>query len=226
MRPSIILALSLIVIALCGLTGCGRFAPGFIIGENGEMIANNDENQRAQAVKTIRTQLDAQLGGHWRTEAAITELPVYQPDDRSRDSDWRWDKATVTVTLVGDGTAPLPFKAEELRNVVHEYLSPKVDHAKRNLVVTLTPVTDAARFTALGSAPATSAGTPLVANPAPAASPASERRYAIQPGDTFADLSTAFYGSPEHWRRIANANPGLADAPLKSGTVIIIPPKP
>jgi hypothetical protein len=224
MRPTIALVLS-VLCATAGLVGCGRFAPGFIVTDNGDMIANTDENQRAQAVKTIRTQLDAQLGGHWRTEAAIAELPLYDPDDRHSDSGWQWPTATVTVTLVGDGSAPLPFKLEHLREVVYDYLSPRVDHPKHHLTVTVTDVTDAARFAALGSASADPAAS-QTARPASPAAPAGERRYTVQEGDTFADLSLAFYGTPEHWRRIAKANPALGDGPLKPGTVIVIPAKP
>ena len=53
-----------------------------------------------------------------------------------------------------------------------------------------------------------------------------EHRYTVQPGDSLAELSVAFYGTPDHWRRIADANPGTAGGLLKPGTMIVIPAKP
>ena len=53
-----------------------------------------------------------------------------------------------------------------------------------------------------------------------------ERIYTIQPGDSLADISLAFYGTPDHWRRIADANPGTSAGVLKAGTAIVIPAKP
>jgi nucleoid-associated protein YgaU len=45
----------------------------------------------------------------------------------------------------------------------------------------------------------------------------------VQQGDTWADLSQAFYGSTQHWRHIAEANPGVE---LTPGREIVIPLKP
>ena len=50
--------------------------------------------------------------------------------------------------------------------------------------------------------------------------------YSVQPGDTLADISTIFYGAPEHWRLLITANPGLDPAQMTVGSVLTIPPKP
>jgi LysM repeat protein len=211
---------------LCGLTaGCGRMAPGFIMTSDGQMLANTDENQRAHTADTIRGQLDQQLGGHWLSSVAIAELPEYESDERGQEDGWRWAKATVAVELVGDGAAPATGKVEEVRAAVFDFLRRRVDRPKTNLTVTVTERTDPARFAALrapGARPAPAAAPAAI--PAPAAP--GQRSYTIQAGDTLADISTAFYGSPQHWRRIAEANPGLDAAHLQPGTVIAIPPAP
>jgi nucleoid-associated protein YgaU len=52
------------------------------------------------------------------------------------------------------------------------------------------------------------------------------RQYAVQAGDTLADISMAFYGTTQHWRVIVNANPGIDPATMAVGTILKIPPKP
>lgn len=281
-----------LILASLALSGCGRVAPGLIIGDDGSMISATDANIRLTTVNTIERQLDAQLGGHWRCQTVITELPVYGAHERSSDQDWMWPKLTATVTLIGDGAGAAKLTEAEVTAMVVEYLTPKVERpVPRNLVVTVASVTDAARFAARGGAtpPAPVAPQPApvpsapVVQPAPVASPApvpvaaapaavpaapaftpsqpvpaistapaapprpapvavvptvgssavteralapGEHRYTVQPGDSLAELSVAFYGTPDHWRRIADANPGTAGGLLKVGSVIVIPAKP
>lgn len=285
MRPAIVLALAPLLVCLA-LAGCGRLAPGLIIGDDGEMLSATDANIRLTTVRTIERQLDAQLGKHWRCEAAIAELPVYGPHARHAEDGWMWPKLTATVTLIGDGAGAAQLTESEVSSAVVEYLAPKVERPARNLTVTVVSVTDAARFAARGGAtppappaapvataplpPPTQPAPPLAQpalapqseqppappaapsppvstappaappRPAPVAPapalgvpPAGERvlapgelRYTVQAGDSLAELSVAFYGTPDHWRRIADANPGTAGGQLKPGTVIVIPAKP
>jgi hypothetical protein len=290
MRPVAALAFAPLLACLA-LAGCGRLAPGLIIGEDGEMLSATDANIRLTTVRTIERQLDAQLGKHWRCEAAIAELPVFGPHERHAEDGWMWPKLTATVTLIGDGAGAALLTESEVSAAVVDYLAPKVERPARNLTVTVASVTDAARFAARGGAtppappaapvataplpppaqpappPAQPAPAPLpeppaAAPPAPASSqpaaavtvappaapprpapaapapalgipPAGERvlapgelRYTVQAGDSLAELSVAFYGTPDHWRRIADANPGTAGGQLRPGTVIVIPAKP
>lgn len=278
------LTCSALILAGVALAGCGRIAPGLIIGDDGSMISATDANIRLTTVNTIERQLDAQLGGHWRCQAVIAELPVYGPHERNAGEDWQWPKLTATVTLIGDGAGAAKLTEAEVSAMVVEYLMPKVERpASRHLIVSVASVTDAARFAARGGATAAApvapaavppaSAAPLVAAPpvaAPAAVPAApafapsqpvpvtstapaapprpapvapapvisaqvaseralapgEHRYTVQPGDSLAELSVAFYGTPDHWRRIADANPGTAGGLLKPGTVIVIPAKP
>ena len=206
------------------LIGCGRFAPGFMVTDEGNTIANNDENNRQLTVDCIRKQLDAQLGGHWRTVVTLPELPVYEEsvaELRGANREWMWATATVTVELVGDGSAPLPFTEEALRQVVRDYMQRKVTQPSTHLLVTVRSTTDAARFAGLGQARTNSS-----APPATASASHGPRRYTVQAGDTLADISANFFGNYDCVQLIRAANPGLEPTDLKPGTVIVIPAKP
>lgn len=48
--------------------------------------------------------------------------------------------------------------------------------------------------------------------------------YTVKKGDTFSVISTAVYGSPNYWSKIAAANPGVSSNRLKVGQQIKIPP--
>lgn len=47
--------------------------------------------------------------------------------------------------------------------------------------------------------------------------------YTVQPGDTWAEISIAFYGTPNLWRLILSANPDLAARDLVPGRRIRVP---
>ena len=49
------------------------------------------------------------------------------------------------------------------------------------------------------------------------------RTYATRAGDTLQSLSSRFFGAPEDWRRITDANPDLVIGELEPGTIINIP---
>lgn len=215
----ILFALSTLFL-MCGCTG-GTWRPGYIITSDGEMLSNTDENMRAVTLGNIVRDLDAQLGGHWRVEAAIAELPTYSGSDDTRDSGWMWAKATTSITLIGDGAGEPPLSEGQINGMVRDYLWSKVERPHRNLIVTTTRVVDAARFAARPVKPgaAEKAAAPAKTDP-PSTTP---RRYTAQAGDTWADLSQAFYGSTQHWRLIADANQG---GDLTAGREIVIPPKP
>lgn len=220
-----------VLLILLSLTACGdgRWAPGYIIAGDGQMLANNDVNIRASTEATIVSELAKDLGSHWRVEAAIAELPVYDThtQDRRVDSNgWMWPKATATITLIGDGSAEPPLPDLQITSAVHDYLRSKVEKPQQNLSVTTVRVVDPVRFAAK---PATTATTPAAAGDKAVEKPqlptpsTATRHYTAQSGDTWADLSLAFYGSAQYWRHLADANQG---GELTTGREIIIPPKP
>lgn len=212
-----LIALSFLLLCSCN---DGRWAPGYLITADGETLSNTAENYRTLTIDTIVRELDAQLGGHWRVEAAIAELPRYDGADDVNDSGWMWAKATTTITLVGDGTGEPALNEAQVTKAVRDYLYRKVERAHSNLNVTTVRVVDAMRFAQKpGKGGVT---TEKVEKPAIPPTTAT-RTYTVQAGDTWADLSLAFYGTAQHWRHLADANQG---GDLTVGRTIVIPAKP
>lgn len=205
------------------ITACGRYAPGFILTNDGQTLANNDINNRSNVIESIRSQLDAQLGEHWRTVVTLPELPIYAAEGglSQNQCDWIWPSAHATIELVGDGAVPLPTTIEAIHKAVVEYLEPKVDRPNKNLSVTVHSTMDNARFLSMKS-------NALIEPPTAHSPNASHaiRHYTIQAGDTLADISTVFYGSAQHWKLIRDANPNVDPANLNAGMVLTIPAKP
>jgi len=207
-----------LVALLFTMTACGdgRWAPGYLITDDGQTLSNTDENKRALTIHTMVSQLDKDVGPHWRTEIAIAELPRYESvSDDGRGGGWMWSTATVAVTLVGEGAGEPKISEAQITKAISDYLYPQVEKPHRNLHITTTRVIDAARY----------AAKPVTATvEKPATTPVTgAQRYIVQAGDTWAELSQAFYGSPQHWRRLSDANHG---GDLTAGREIVIPPKP
>jgi hypothetical protein len=213
---------------LIALTACdnSRWAPGYLISEDGESLSNTDENKRALTIRTMVSQLDQALGAHWRSEISIAELPKYErgaDDDRTAagTSGWLWPKATVAVTLLGDGTGEPAIAEAEITKAVSDYLYRQVDRPHHNLHVTTIRVVDALRF---AQKPGKRGEKITEKVEKPTVPPTSAvRAYTVQAGDTWADLSVAFYGSAQHWRHLADAN---QSGDLSAGRTIVIPAKP
>ncbi len=194
------------------LSACGRWAPGYIITDDGTMLSNSDLNQRDVTVQTIRSALDKQLGEHWRTQVDLPELPIYESDERNSSLSWTWKKASVTVTLVGDGIVPLTISEKEIYDEIALFMHQKVFQVNKNLTIVITQKVDVTQLIALKK--------PIIPSKPDASLP---RHYTIQTGDTWADLSQAFYGSTQHWRLLSDANQG---GDLTVGRVLLIPIKP
>jgi LysM repeat protein len=206
----------LLLLGACAPQLEGTRGYGAIITDEG-IKANNDRNHREDVSQHLTRDIDAALAPNWTARVRIDELPTWISTTDANDGDWRWSRATVHITLIGAGS--LAHTIEEIRQGVLDYLTPRVHSPATNLTVLV--VTEAAA--------------PPAANPAanPAASPVTSsvavrgsRTYTIQAGDTLADISTLFYGAPEHWRVLINANPGLNPAALAPGTVLVIPARP
>lgn len=214
---------------LLALVACddGRWAPGYLITDEGETLSNTAENKRTLTIQTMVDQLNKDLAPHWRTEIAIAELPRYE---RGSDDDghggWLWPTATVAVTLLGDGTGEPPVAEKDIAKAVRDYLYGQVDRPTRNLHIITTRVVDAARFATkakpAGDRPVGEKPAETLEKPAAPPTPVT-RRYVVQSGDTWADLSQAFYGSSQHWRHLSDANQG---GELTTGREIVIPAKP
>ncbi len=207
--------LATVLLLLLLLCSCDGDARGMMISSDGGVALNTPVRHRAQVIAHLASGLDQQLGAHWRSTVTILELPVYDDDyNRAFPDNWYWDKATVAVVLVGDGQQSLAVEIKEISDAVWDYMHRRVDRPKRNLTVNVSTQVDAARFAALQH----SASTPT------AAGGAAQRTYTVQKGDTLAIISSVFYGTPDRWRQIVAANPGLDAANLVPGTQISIPP--
>lgn len=218
MRPALsVLLVPLILLTACAPTAEGTRGSGALMTSDGRIVANTDRVHRDETARHIAEDINTALAPNWTTKVVIDELPVWISGIEPNDGDWKWSQATVHVTLTGSG--PLAHTVEDLQQGVTEYLSKRVRQPAQNLHVTVT--------TAAPPVVVPVAAVPVAAVPVAVAPPASSARtYRIQPGDTLADISTIFYGAPEHWRLIVAANPGLDPAQLTPGTALTIPPRP
>lgn len=206
MRTCLLLAL----LVLCAGCGDSRGTGGIQMGEEGVTFDTAAAAKR-RAERTIVKAIGDEVGVTWRVGAIIAEEPAWNANDEH----WEWGAATVAVTLAGSGD--LGVSDDEVRNAVIAYLAKHQKEGAPAAAVTLRVERQAATTTVSGP---TSAPTS-----APAA-PTEGWRYTIKKGDTLALISSAFYGTPEHWRRILDANPGLQPDQLQIDAVISVPPAP
>lgn len=202
--PAMHLRLLLALLCLLAITACGdAMTRGMVITGDGKVGANTARNQRENAQDALRIAIEEDLGDGSGARVAIKELPIWVEERAMDDGLWRWERITATVEVVAAaGTTLSETKRAELENGARDYLLKKlVKKDAALLTVTLTTGTAAAPVAA-----------PVVQAPG-------QRTYVVQPGDTLADISAAFYGSPQHWRRIADANP----AGTAPGATIVIP---
>jgi hypothetical protein len=226
MRHLAALVLLTLLFLLCS---CDDDSRGLMISGDGTLMSNTPVNQRTRVIARIVKDLNAQLGEHWVSTVTLPELPIYDEDfNRGYPDNWFWAKATVQVVLIGDGQKELAQTTQSINDAVWDYLRRRVDRPKRNLTIEVSTQVDAARFAALTRAPAASPPSGATAPPGaePAQRAAGAHAYTVQAGDTLAIISSVFYGSPERWRLIVQANPGLDATRLVPGTVITIPPAP
>ncbi len=212
--------LSLVMIPLLVLSACaqghGERGIGMTFTADGRMVDNTAANRLEATQRHIQQAVDKALGTGWASSVTITSLPLWRERLVKGDGDWFWTTAEVQVVLFGHGTPPLPLS--ELRDGIISYMTPLLvrdaSPLANRLTVTLRveeplakPVPDPRPPTAVGHS-------------------TSGQTYRVQAGDTLADITTLFYGSPNAWRQIVAANSGLDPAHLQPGTELVIPPLP
>ncbi len=203
-RPALLASVALLALAGCGDSPMAR---GIVITGDGKVGANNARNQRENAQDALRIAIEDDLGKGWSTRVAIEELPEWIEERASEDGYWRWSKLSAVVEI----TPPVGQQLSEAKRADLE------EGARKYLVQKLVKKDPAQLAFSLKVA----AAVPAVVT-APVAQAPGQRSYLVQPGDTLADLSTAFYGSAQHWRVIAEANPGG----VQPGQTVIIPALP
>lgn len=220
----------LLLLPLLLLAACQR---GVVLSGQG-VRDNTPENARVHVERLIARDLDTAMPGRGRAEVMIAELPTWSDGARTgRDEGWFWQRATVTIAVVHAGETPPTLGDDVVRRAISARLRPAVAAGGRDIAVRVDRRRDALRFAELdaergAAAPPAEPGRAAVAprQPAPTPAPAKAKTYVVSDGDTLADISTAFYGSPAHWRAIRDANPGIDGSDLRPGTVLTIPPKP
>ncbi len=210
-----VLTASVALSAALWLGGCDNRPFGFTYYD-GEQYSLTAENTRLIRQRMVVAALKPKLGDKWRAEAVITELPKWDPDkDR-----YEWERATVTVDLIGDGTTPIPLPTHVVQGLAYEEVKGAVWRPRSNLTVTVKEVSDATRFAAPTAPTPIAPATVAALTVKPANAPSS---YVIQAGDTLMQISAAAYGSSKHWRRILDANPGLDPSAMPVGKAIMLP---
>lgn len=201
--------LAVVLVCILALAACGEtMSRGLVITGDGKVGGNNARNQRENAQDALRSAIEEDLGEGWKAKVAIKELPIWLEERAMDDGVWRWERLTATVEVLPPAGVELTAaKRGELETGSRDYLMKKLVKKDAALLVVTLGVGSVAAL------PVPAAAAPPVAH-APG-----QRTYVVQPGDTLADISTAFYGSAQHWRRIADANPGGTEA----GKTIVIP---
>ena len=195
------------------LAACGdQMSRGIVITGDGKFGANNARNQRESAQDVLAIAVEDELGKGWDAQVTIEEEPRWIEDrlahhgDTGGDGYWRWDRITAAMVIIPPAGQDLSReRQDQLQREAKAWMLGKL--AKKD------PALVALKLQIAAAAPTTL--------PAAQAAPG-QRSYVVQPGDTLADLSTAFYGTSQHWRLIAEANPG-GTAP---GQTVVIPALP
>jgi LysM repeat protein len=206
--------LVLTILAFSAFSACGDEANrGIVITGDGKVGSNSARNQHQSAQDVLRIAIEEDLGKGWGVKVTIDEAPVWveersmHPGGWGSDGAWRWDRITATVELAPPaGQQVSDAKRADLEEGARKHLLTKLRKKDPALVAYSLKVVE----------PTAVVAAPVVPQAV------GQRPYVVQPGDTLADISTAFYGSPQHWRLIAQANPGGTQA----GQTIIIPAQP
>ena len=198
------------------LIGCGQGdSTGVRISERG-MYINTADNYKKDTEKAIVEHYAKDLGPHWAMSVELSPVPRLIEGRRENEGEFRWREVNAAVTLTGTGLqAEAPVAEPQMRNEIEELLRKLQTPPGGPIVVTFT------RTVATIDRPVAAIAQPVVPQGG-----AAQRTYVIQAGDTLADISSVFYGSPAHWRVLVTANPGLDPASLPAGLSIIIPAKP
>jgi hypothetical protein len=188
---------------LAGLLGCGGGRNGVVIAGDGSISENSAENARDRGQQQIASDLTPLLAPR-TVIVAITPLPHWQTESRTRSEGWHWHHAAVVVHV----SAPCSENQRaQISQTVRRRLSPAMTTGPDHCVVQIVEMP-------------TSADRPATTEPRPG------RTYIVQAGDTLADISAAFYGSTQHWRTIAFANPDCDPGNLRPGMPLVIPLSP
>lgn len=176
-----------------------------------EKSASDAESKLAVALRSY-TLLDAEAD---RLKAANAKLTA--------------EKAALEAKLAEvQAAVPVAAQATALRDQLRQTQAQMAAYAEENVALRnklnlglgdanhLTATTPAPAFSPLPSAPVASA-TP------PAAAPAAARKHVVVEGDTLAKISQTYYGTPNRWSEIREANRLRDEKSLIIGRTLVIP---
>lgn len=96
--------------------------PGLYIGHDGRILKAGPEAVREDRERRLVTAINAKLGEQWRSAVSILS-PPYSLDEQN----WQWDKVSVAVKIVGDGTSSQPpVTIAQIASLVQGDLLPSV----------------------------------------------------------------------------------------------------
>lgn len=196
--PSLLLPLVLLPLALCS---CMQDrTEGLITTYDGKFVVGTAEAVTDDLTHRWAAQARDAAGPDWGAVVTIHGTPVFslvQPDE------FGWPQMQLDLVLTPPRGTPGESTAAAAERAAAELKS----LANYRIV--------------LGAVPQV-ATTVLKAGELPAGA----TLYTVVEGDTLATISAAFYGSTQYWRRIADANLGVAAGDLKAGVELVIPAKP
>jgi LysM repeat protein len=173
--------------------------------------------------------------GAFRSDTDSTALATNDPESlpgRVQDLQARVEKLEQSINgrntpLVALDTSNLQERADLAPTRLQELAAPLSDQALKQLINESQP-TDPLAF-ANDDAMRIDAVQPTEVKPAPTPAPAPKatgaQTYTVQKGDTLSKISKKFYGTPNRWKEIADANSGRISNinQLKVGTQLTIP---
>lgn len=181
-----LICFSILLLAACG----GPNAPrAFSVSENGAHL-ETPTFEKGRIERILAEQITTGLGQPWRAEASIAEAPEWDPILE----EFRWNAATIAITVGGPEGATLPSPEAEIAAAVNTFMHERM---------------------ARNRAPIIGINRVVIA--------ATGRLYTVREGDTLSRIAAAYYGQDDAWPRILDANPGIDPAALTPGTVLNIP---
>ncbi len=186
---------TVLIASIILLGACGsRDDTGYVTTHDGRLVSETAEVSRDEFAHQAGSRAAEAAGKGWKAVATIAVLPLR---DEVKADEWGWKTLPIDLLLVPPPGAETGGAAERAEKAVRGIAIYRV-HRGSDVAVT----------TRLQSA----------SEPLPGS-----QRYTVVAGDTLAGISTAFYGTSQHWRVIADANPGVE---VKAGADLVIPPKP
>lgn len=190
---------------------------------NGDLLVQKEARERAeQATTALRAQLEAVMARAGRADGAPSPAPsVPAPEPAASESAPVSAAPASGLSALREAKSP-PSEAAPIAELRTNLA--RARQAAANAAAATPPPAETTPV-AVQSAPTEAPSTPSAAAAAPAESKPAARTYTVQLGDTLEKISIRFYGAPDQWSKIYDANSELLSSGqgLKAGMTIRIP---